>query len=178
MFVLGIDPGLSRCGYAVVTERGCQATAVALGVVRTPAKAPVWERLAALQADVRSLLAEFPPSAVALERVVFGANAPTASGVIQAAGIVMAEAVAVGALVVEYAPNQVKEAVTGWGAAPKDQVARMSADLLGLDEVPGPPDVADAAAIALCHLARAPLTRLTTTASTVPGAAAVPGSPR
>ena len=159
MFVLGVDPGLSRCGYAVVEEKGRRAVAVALGVVRTPPNAPVWERLAALQQDIRSLIAECPPGAVALERVVFGANAPTASGVIQAAGIVMAEAVATGASVAEYAPGQVKEAVTGWGSAPKEQVASMAAELLGLASIPGPPDVADAAAVALCHLARSPLER-------------------
>jgi crossover junction endodeoxyribonuclease RuvC len=158
MFVLGIDPGLSRCGYAVLSADRRNSRAVALGVIRTPADSSVGERLAALQADVRSVMDEHPPVAVALERVVFGANAPTASGVIQAAGIVMAEAVVRGAEVVEYAPTQVKEAVTGWGAAPKDQVARMVASLLGLEVVPGPPDVADAAAVALCHLARAPLT--------------------
>jgi len=167
MFVLGVDPGLSRCGYCVLSDaspggrsaRG-RATAVALGVLRTDPALPVPERLAALQADVRGLLAEYPPASVAIERVTFGANAPTASGVLQAAGIVMCEAVAAGAEVVEYAPNQVKEAMTGWGRAPKDQVGQMAATLLGLPRIPGPADAADAAAIALCHLAMAPVGRL------------------
>jgi crossover junction endodeoxyribonuclease RuvC len=166
MFVLGVDPGLSRCGYCVLSSAGNRPTALALGVIRTPVSAPVWERLAALQADVRDLLTEFPVDAVAIERVTFGANAPTASGVLQAAGVVMCEAVAAGASVAEYAPNQVKEAVTGWGAAPKDQVARMVASLLRIDAVPGPPDAADAAAVALCHLARAPMERLATSPTT------------
>jgi crossover junction endodeoxyribonuclease RuvC len=159
MFVLGIDPGLSRCGYCVLTpgRRPSTARAVALGVLRTPPTAPTWERLAALQADIRGLLTEHPPHAVALERVLFGANVRTASGVLQAAGVVMAEAVSAGAQVAEYSPNQVKDAVTGWGGAPKAQVADMVAALLGLDAVPGPPDAADAAAVALCHLASAPL---------------------
>ena len=166
MFVLGVDPGLSRCGYCVLEEpvgaggRRGRASAVALGVLRTDPANPTPERLAALQADIRELLAEFPPAAVALERVTFGANVRTASGVLQAAGIVMCEAVAAGATVVEYAPNQVKEAITGWGRAPKAQVSQMAATLLGLAEVPGPPDAADAAAIALCHLAMAPVGRL------------------
>jgi crossover junction endodeoxyribonuclease RuvC len=169
MFVLGVDPGLSRCGYCVLDTAGRRPRPVALGVLRTPASDAVWDRLAVLQADVRGLLAEFPVEALAIERVTFGANAPTASGVLQAAGVVMCEAVAVGASVTEYAPNQVKEAVTGWGAAPKEQVARMVATLLGMEVVPGPPDAADAAAIALCHLARAPLADA--------GARAVSGSP-
>jgi crossover junction endodeoxyribonuclease RuvC len=157
VFVLGIDPGLSRCGYCVLDGDGTRAVPVALGVLRTPAGAPVWDRLAMLQADVRALLADYPVQAVALERVTFGANAQSASGVIQAAGVVMCEAVAIGATVTEYAPNQVKEAVTGWGAAPKDQVGQMVASLLGLAAVPQPADAADAAAVALCHLAMAPL---------------------
>lgn len=172
MFVLGVDPGLSRCGYCVLdgasgraggragARAGGRARAVALGVLRTDAALPVPRRLAALQADVRGLLEEFGPQAVALERVTFGANVRTASGVLQAAGIVMCEAVSSGAEVVEYAPNQVKEAVTGWGRAPKAQVGQMAATLLGLTEIPGPPDAADAAAIALCHLAMAPVGRL------------------
>lgn len=161
MFVLGIDPGLSRCGYCVVSGSGTtRVRAVALGVLRTDPADPTPLRLAALQADVRDLLAEFRPTAVALERVTFGANVATASGVLQAAGIVMCEAVASGAEVAEYAPTQVKDAVTGWGRAPKAQVGQMAATLLGLGELPGPPDAADAAAVALCHLASAPLGRL------------------
>lgn len=157
MFVLGIDPGLSRCGYCVLDGTGRKATAVAMGVMRTSPDDAVWNRLAMLQTDVRALLAEYDVAAVALERVVFGANVSTASGVLQAAGVVMCEAVGAGAAVAEYAPNQIKEAVTGWGAAPKDQVGQMVASLLGLSGIPRPADAADAAAIALCHLAMAPL---------------------
>lgn len=164
MFVLGLDPGLSRCGYCVVSSTGTQpsggAQPLAMGVLRTPAGDPVWERLAALQTDVRQLLAEYPVDAVAIERVTFGANAPTASGVIQAVGVAMCEAVAVGATVAEYGPNEVKQAVTGWGAAPKEQVALMVARLLGLSGVVKPVDASDAAAVALCHLARYPLAQL------------------
>jgi crossover junction endodeoxyribonuclease RuvC len=157
VFVLGIDPGLSRCGYCVLDGRSRQARAVAMGVMRTTPDDAVWDRLAMLQSDVRGLMADYDISSVALERVVFGANVSTASGVLQAAGVVMCEAVTAGASVAEYAPSQIKEAVTGWGAAPKEQVGQMVASLLGLAEVPRPADAADAAAIALCHLAMAPL---------------------
>ncbi len=169
MFVLGIDPGLSRCGYCVLEAGGSgsqrRPAVRALGVLRTDPALPVWDRLAIIQDDVRALVDEYTVAHVALERVVFGANARTASGVIQAAGVIMAEAVRIGAVVAEYGPNQVKEAVTGWGAAPKDQVAEMVTSLLGLDAVPSPPDAADAAAVALCHLATVPLRSATSVAT-------------
>jgi crossover junction endodeoxyribonuclease RuvC len=148
---------LSRCGYCVLDSAEGKPRGVAMGVLRTSPDDAVWDRLAMLQADVRSLIAEYDIAAVALERVVFGANVSTASGVLQAAGVVMCEAVTAGASVAEYAPSQIKESVTGWGAAPKEQVGQMVASLLGLAGVPRPADAADAAAIALCHLAMAPM---------------------
>ncbi len=160
MFVLGIDPGLSRCGYGCLSGRGPATRAVAAGVVTTPVDDPVPQRLAALQREIRGLLAEFRPSVVALERVLFQVNVRTAMGVGQAAGVVMAEAVAAGCEVVEYSPNQVKQAVCGDGAASKEQVARMVAVLLGLTEPLRPADVSDAVAVALCHLAQSPAAAL------------------
>lgn len=159
MFVLGVDPGLSRCGYAVLEQRPRQraARAVALGVITTPPDQPLPLRLAELQAELRSLLGEFRPAAVAVERVLFQVNVRTAMSVGQASGIAMAEAANHGCEVVQYSPNQVKEAVAGHGAAGKEQVQRMVQTLLGLAEVPRPPDAADAAALALCHLAMAPV---------------------
>ena len=115
-------------------------------------------RLAVLQREIRGLLAELTPSVVAVERVLFQVNARTAMSVGQAAGVVMAEAVAAGCEVVEYSPNQVKQAVCGDGAAGKEQVTRMVQMLLGLSEPLRPADVSDAAAVALCHLAQSPVT--------------------
>lgn len=157
MFVLGIDPGLSRCGYAVLEARGRRSVAVALGVITTPPSRSVPLRLAELQAELRDLVAEYRPGAVAVERVLFQVNVRTAMSVGQASGIAMAEAAAAGCEVVEYSPNQVKEAVAGHGAAGKEQVQVMVRTLLGLAEVPRPADAADAAAVALCHLAMAPM---------------------
>ncbi len=157
MFVLGVDPGLSRCGYAVLDTARRPPRPVALGVLRTPAADPVPRRLAAIQADVRALLDEFHCREVAVERVLFSVNVRTAIGVAQAAGVVMAEAVSAGAEVAEYSPNEVKQAVTGDGAADKDQVEAMVQRLLRVDQPIRPVDAADAAAIALCHLARAPM---------------------
>lgn len=151
VFVLGIDPGLTRCGYCVLSA--VDGTARAMGVLRTEPSAEVPHRLAELSADVRALMDEFPPSAVAVERVLFQSNVRTAMGVGQASGVVMVAAAERGVPVVEYSPNQVKGAVAGHGAADKAQVQRMVQVLLGLDAPPRPADAADAAAIALTHLA-------------------------
>jgi len=165
VFVLGIDPGLSRCGYCVldappVGARG-KARAVALGVITTPTDAEVHLRLAELQHELRSLLAEHRPTVLAVERVLFQVNVRTAMSVGQASGIAMAEAVAAGCDVVQYSPNEVKSAVAGWGGADKAQVQQMVQTLLGLPRPPHPPDAADAAALALCHVAMAPMREAT-----------------
>lgn len=157
MFVLGIDPGLSRCGYGLVQRVGRKQTAVAAGVLRTDPGDPVPARLLALRDDVRALIAERRPQVVAVERVLFQVNVRTAIPVAQAAGVVMVEALAAGCEVVEYSPNQVKQAVSGMGGADKDQVQRMVMTLLGLTTPLRPVDAADAVALALCHLAHAPM---------------------
>jgi crossover junction endodeoxyribonuclease RuvC len=157
MFVWGIDPGLSRCGYAVLDTRGRAPRAVALGVLTTSPSDPVPNRLHAIQGDVRDLLAEHPPHAVAIERILFSVNVRTAIGVAQAAGVVMTEAIDAGAEVTEYSPNEIKQAVTGDGAADKQQVECMVQRLLRIEAPIRPVDAADAAAIALCHLAHAPM---------------------
>jgi crossover junction endodeoxyribonuclease RuvC len=163
--VLGIDPGLTRCGYAVVDGRGPgSATAVSLGVIRTPASDPLPQRLAALRAELVALLTEFRPAAVAVEQVFFQVNVRTAMSVGQASGLALCEAAAAGCEVVQYTPNQVKDAVAGYGAAGKAQVAKMVQTRLGLSQPPSPADAADAAALALCHLAMAPMRRATAAA--------------
>ena len=156
--VLGIDPGLTRCGYAVVDGGGPgPATAVALGVLRTPASAPLPHRLAALRRELAALIAEYGPVAVAVEHVFFQVNVRTAMSVGQASGLALAEAAAAGCDVAQYTPNQVKDAVAGWGGAPKEQVQRMVQARLRLADPPRPADAADAAALALCHLAMIPM---------------------
>jgi crossover junction endodeoxyribonuclease RuvC len=158
MFVMGIDPGLSRCGYGVV-ERvpGTGMRARAAGVITTPVADDVPARLAALGHEIRALLSEFAPAVVAVERVLFSANARTAMAVGQASGMALASASDAGALVYQYSPNEVKLAVTGYGSATKSQVQVMVQSLLKLDTPLKPPDVADALALAICHLARLPL---------------------
>jgi crossover junction endodeoxyribonuclease RuvC len=156
VFVLGVDPGLSRCGYAVLRADGRQPQAVALGVLRTSPDDPLPSRLAELQSELRALIVEHRPQAVAVEQVFFQVNVRTAMSVGQASGLAMAEAATAGCEVAQYTPNQVKEAVAGWGAADKEQVQTMVQTLLGLAEVPRPADAADAAALALTHLAMGP----------------------
>ncbi|MDD9369087.1 MAG: crossover junction endodeoxyribonuclease RuvC [Acidimicrobiales bacterium] len=157
MFVLGIDPGLSRCGYGVVERSGRKPRAVAAGVLRTDPALDVPHRLAILRDDMRALIAEHRPAVVAIERVLFQVNVRTAIPVAQAAGVAMVEGVSAGAEVVEYSPNQVKQAVAGFGAADKAQIGRMVQTLLGIATPLRPADAADAMAIALCHLAHAPM---------------------
>lgn len=157
MLVLGVDPGLSRCGYGLVERSGRRQTALAAGVLRTDPGDPVPQRLLALRDDVRALIADLKPAVVAVERVLFQVNVRTAISVAQAAGVVMVEALAAGCEVVEYSPNQVKQAVSGMGGADKEQVQRMVQTLLGLAVPLRPADAADAVALALCHLAHAPL---------------------
>jgi crossover junction endodeoxyribonuclease RuvC len=156
--VLGIDPGLTRCGYAVVDASSpAHATAVSLGVLRTPADDDVPKRLAALRRELAALIAEYRPAAVAVEQVFFQVNVRTAMSVGQASGLALAEAAAAGCDVVQYTPNQVKDAIAGWGGATKEQVQKMVQARLRLARPPSPADAADAAALALCHLAMAPL---------------------
>jgi crossover junction endodeoxyribonuclease RuvC len=158
VLILGIDPGLTRCGYAALEPiDSTTARAVALGVLRTPPSAGVPLRLAELQRELAELLSQLRPDVVAVEHVFFQVNVRTAMSVGQASGLALAGAAAAGCVVEQYTPNQVKEAVAGWGGADKEQVQRMVQIRLGLNSPPKPADAADAAALALCHLARAPL---------------------
>jgi crossover junction endodeoxyribonuclease RuvC len=150
--VLGIDPGVSRCGYGAVTSQGSTLSALSCGVIRTPAGEALPDRLAALQAELEALLAELRPAAVAVERVFFQANVRTAMSVGQASGLALAAAARAGVPVEQYTPTEVKQAVAGYGAAGKAQVQAMVARLLHLPDLPKPPDAADALALAICHL--------------------------
>ena len=157
--MLGVDPGLTRCGYAVLHAAGGSTKALALGVIRTPPAASLPQRLAELQRELRSLLVEFRPDAVAVEQVFFQNNVRTAMSVGQASGIALAEASASGCDVLQFTPSQVKDSVAGWGGADKAQVQRMVQARLGLATPPKPADAADAAALALCYLAGAGMRR-------------------
>jgi len=159
VFVLGIDPGLSRCGYGVVRKYGSDLAATAGGVVTTEPDLPIHERLRVLYTELRALVAEIRPDAVVVERVFFQTNVRTAMATGQAGGVALLVAAEAGCQVAQYSANEVKQAVVGFGGATKDQVQRMVAALVGLDEPPKPPDVADALALAVCHVTSQPLRR-------------------
>jgi crossover junction endodeoxyribonuclease RuvC len=152
--VLGIDPGVSRCGYgAVVRDRG-RLRATSCGVIRTSPSDPLPERLLALADELAALVAQLRPSALSVERVLFQNNARTAISVGQASGLALVAAARAGVPVTQYSPNEVKLAVTGDGRADKLAVQTMVTRLLSLREIPKPADAADALALACCHHGR------------------------
>ena len=159
MFVLGIDPGLSRCGYGLVARDGAALRARAAGVLETDPHDELPRRLLILETELRGLVEELRPDVVAVERVFFQVNAKTAMSVGQASGLALVVAEAAGCEVAQYTANEVKQALVGYGAATKEQIQRMVAQVLGLKAVDGPPDVADALALAVCHLTTVPLRR-------------------
>ena len=169
--VLGIDPGVSRCGYGAVTVEGSGLSALACGVIRTPPSDPLPERLSAIFAELEGLVAELRPAAVAVERVFFQTNVRTAMSVGQASGLALTVAARAGVPVAQYTPNEVKQAVAGYGAAGKAQIQAMVARLLHLAEVPKPPDAADALALAICHLSAGRLRAAAGTGFTSPAQA-------
>jgi crossover junction endodeoxyribonuclease RuvC len=156
MRVLGVDPGLGRCGWAVLEGHGGRVTAAGYGTITTDGE-QVAPRLAVLAARLREVLATHRPEALAIERLFFNANVRTAMTVGQASGVVLLLAAEHGLEVTAYTPPQVKQAVTGSGSAPKEQVGYMVKALCGLPAVPTPADTADALAVALCHLNHAGL---------------------
>jgi crossover junction endodeoxyribonuclease RuvC len=156
MRVLGVDPGLGRCGWAVLEGRGGRVVAAGYGTVHTDGE-QVAPRLLTLAARLRQVLAAHRPEALAIERLFFNANVRTAMTVGQASGVVLLLAAEHGLEVSAYTPPQVKQAVTGSGSAAKEQVGYMVKALLGLAAVPTPADTADALAVALCHLNHAGL---------------------
>jgi crossover junction endodeoxyribonuclease RuvC len=156
MRVLGVDPGLGRCGWAVLEGRGGRVAAAGCGTISTAGE-QVAPRLADLAARLREVLDRHRPEALAIERLFFNANVRTAMTVGQASGVVLLLAAERGLPVSAYTPPQVKQAVTGSGSAPKEQVGYMVRALLGLAALPTPADTADALAVALCHLNHAGL---------------------
>ena len=158
--VLGVDPGLTRCGLGVVDggpNGGRVVRCVAVDVVRTPADAPLATRLLAVGDEVERWIAAHRPDVVAVERVFSQHNVRTVMGTAQASGVVALLAARAGLPVAFHTPSEVKAAVTGEGRAGKQQVTAMVTRLLGLAEAPRPADAADALALAICHCWRAPM---------------------
>ncbi|SEQ35455.1 crossover junction endodeoxyribonuclease RuvC [Microlunatus flavus] len=155
MRVLGIDPGLTRCGLGMVDGvPGRPPFVLAVDVVRTSAHEETGARLAVLEETMEEWVRRYRPAAVAVERVFAQHNVGTVMGTAQAAGVALLVAARHGIPTALHTPSEVKAAITGSGRAGKDQVGAMVARILRLDEVPKPADAADALALAICHVWR------------------------
>ena len=157
MFVLGIDPGLTRTGYGIVEKSGATETAVAAGVIRTDPSHPLGQRFVELARDLRDIVAEYEPGTAAIEQVFVNNNRQTAISVARASGIALLVLSEAGLEAAEYTPSAVKMALTGSGIADKQQMQRVVAMRLGLPSAPTPADAADALAVAMCHIQHASL---------------------
>ncbi|PRQ11980.1 crossover junction endodeoxyribonuclease RuvC [Corynebacterium sp. 13CS0277] len=156
--VMGIDPGLTRCGLSVVQAGSGRAVyPVAVGVVRTPAAAELPERLLRLSSAVAEWMDEYRPDVVAIERIFERGNVSTVMQTAHAVGVLVLAAAERGLPVHMYTPSEVKKAISGNGRADKQQMTTMVTRILGLSEAPKPADAADALALAVCHCWRAPL---------------------
>ena len=167
--MLGIDPGLTRCGVGVVdVARDRSATLVHVGAVRSGSELPIGERLAVIAAGLRSVLAAHRPDVVAVERVFAQQNRATVMGTAQASGVALLLAAEHGLPAATHTPSEVKAAITGYGSADKLQVQTMVARVLRLDALPQPADAADALALALCHAWRGSASAPSSTAPLTP----------
>ena len=156
--VMGIDPGLTRCGLSVVQAgRGRQIIPVAVGVVRTPSTSELAERLLRLSRAVGEWIDDYRPDVIAMERIFERGNVSTVMHTAHAVGVMVLAAAERGIPVHMYTPSEVKKAISGNGRADKKQMTVMITRILGLSETPKPADAADALAIAVCHCWRAPL---------------------
>ena len=150
--ILGVDPGLTRCGFAVVEmQPNRSGSSLHVEVKGTSSDEDLAVRILAIQRAAEALLDEFAPDVLAIERVFSSANAPTAIATAQASGVVIAAAAARGIPVAWHTPSEVKAAVTDDGRADKKAVARMVQRILGLPGLPKPVDATDAYAVAICH---------------------------
>src|SRR6266702_5896190 len=149
--ILGIDPGYGRMGYAVVETAGNDLRLVVCDAIMTPTSLAYPLRLQLIYEELSVIIDRYHPQEAAIEKLFFGKNVTTAIGVAQARGVALLTLVQSGLSIEEYTPSEIKLAVTGYGAARKEQVGYMVRHLLDLPSIPRPDDAADAAAIAICH---------------------------
>src|SRR5438094_67329 len=158
--VLGVDPGTAAVGLAVVQRGSSRLRVRWSGTLRTPSGLAPERRLARIHEGVAIAIREHRPEVMALERLMWGRNTESAMAVSQASGVIMLAAGEAGIALAEYAPLEVKMAVTGVGNASKEDVRRSLSRLLRMEGVPDEPDAADAAAVAACHLQQSRLRRM------------------
>jgi crossover junction endodeoxyribonuclease RuvC len=150
--ILGIDPGYAIVGYGLIKQEGNKLIPIEYGAITTPSDAYFPDRLAHISKELSTIIEAFKPDTMAIEELFFARNTSNALLVAQARGVMLNEANRAKLKIYEYKPNEVKLAVTGYGRADKKQIQEMIRVLLGLKTTPKPDDVADALAIAICHL--------------------------
>lgn len=161
MLVLGIDPGTAITGYGLVREHANgDLEAVHYGVIRTPARTPMPDRLKQLYDEMSALIATYQPDAAAIETLFFGKNVTTAITVAQGRGVVLLALAEAGLTIREYKPAEIKQAIAGYGNADKQQVQEMIRQLLNLDDIPRPDDAADGLGVAITDLSSSRFERM------------------
>jgi len=149
--ILGIDPGTALVGWAIIVDNQSKAETLAYGHISTNAGLPLARRLAEIAGNLREIADKYQPDEVAIEELFFFKNQKTVMAVSQARGAILLTMEEIGVKIFEYTPLQIKQALTGYGRAEKQQVQLMVKNILKLKEIPKPDDTADALAIALCH---------------------------
>ena len=152
MVIMGIDPGLERVGYGIIdAQKGNRFALIDYGIVKTPAHTPTVERLALIEQGITQLAEKYHPEQIALEELFFTKNITTGIVVAEARGVIMLTAHKLCGNLFEYTPNQIKQAITGWGGAEKQQIQQMVKFYLKMKDIPKPDDAADALAVAITH---------------------------
>ncbi len=153
MLSLGIDPGTARIGYGLVEEsQDGSLFAVDYGVITTPAKTPMPDRLQMIYDDLTTVIETYDPDQAGVEELFFARNVSTAITVAQGRGVILLALVKAGLPIKEYKPNMIKQSITGYGGADKPQMQEMTRMLLGLEDIPKPDDAADALAVAITDI--------------------------
>ena len=152
MIIVGFDPGIATLGYGVIkTEKRGKPEMVDYGIVSTPKDKNIAERLAMLEKGIKQIIDKFKPDEIAVEELFFAKNVKTGIAVAHARGVILLTAIKECGKIFEYTPLQIKQALTGYGRAEKNQIQQMVKTMLSLKGIPRPDDAADALAVALCH---------------------------
>ncbi len=152
MIIVGFDPGIATLGYGVIkTEKGLKPQMIDYGIVSTPKEENLAVRLAMLERGIKQIIEKFKPDEIAVEELFFAKNVKTGIAVAHARGVILLTAIKECGKLFEYTPLQIKQALTGYGRADKNQIQQMVKTMLGLKGIPRPDDAADALAVALCH---------------------------
>lgn len=151
MIILGIDPGIAIVGWGVINYENNRFSVIAYGSIQTPADMPTPARLSTIYHDLSLIISRYKPSQLAIEELFFSKNITTGIRVAEARGVILLACEQASIEMFEYTPNQIKQALVGYGKAEKKQVMAMVAQILRLDAPPKPDDTADALAAAICH---------------------------